>query len=83
MIATSATIASSLALRIRQLAPRLHRLGPRPFFEFCCEIVGGADPMTRLERFAALDGLNDFIRANGGHDLPPPPLRLVKITEPM
>jgi hypothetical protein len=67
---TSVTIASSIALRVRALAIRLHRLGERPLYEFCCEIVGGSsDPLGRLERYAALD-LNT-LRVLGGADLPP------------
>jgi hypothetical protein len=72
---TSTTIASSIAIRIRQLAPRLHRLGPRPLYEFCCEIAGGADLFERLERYAKLDA--DIVHALGG-DLLPPHLHLIK-----
>jgi hypothetical protein len=55
--------------RLRYLAGRLHRLGPRPLFEFLSEIERGAPLIERLERYAALD--SDFIRAHGGDRLPP------------
>jgi hypothetical protein len=74
-VPTSATLASSIALRIRQLAPRLHRLGPRPLYEFCCELAGGADPLARLERYAQLDP--DTVHALGA-DVLPPVVRRVK-----
>ena len=54
--------------RLRFLAVRLHRLGPRPLFEFLAEIERGAPLIERLERYAALDG--DFIRALNGDRLP-------------
>jgi hypothetical protein len=74
--ANSITIASSLALRIRQLAPRLHRLGPRPLYEFLAEIVGGSsNPLGRLEVYAAIDP--ETLDRFGGRDLPPV-IRLVK-----
>jgi hypothetical protein len=37
------------------LARRVHALGDRPLFELLKEIVAGADPIARLERYAALD----------------------------
>jgi hypothetical protein len=68
-IPTSATIASSIALRVRHLAERIHSLGPRPLFQLCCELVGGAPVMPRLETYAALD--RDVIRELGGDQFPP------------
>jgi hypothetical protein len=65
---TSATIASSIALRLRHLAGRIHALGPRPTFELLCELAGGADVMARCERYAALD--RDVVHALGGDQLP-------------
>jgi hypothetical protein len=53
--------------RLRCLARRLHRLGPRPLAEFLIELEAGAPLHERLETYAALDG--DFIRALGGADL--------------
>jgi hypothetical protein len=75
MIPTSATIASSIALRLRHLAPRIHALGVAPLHHLLCELAGGADPIDRAERYAALPA--DFIAAYGGDELPPV-VRLVK-----
>ena len=36
------SIASSLADALRQLAPRLHRLGSRPLYQLMCRVVGGS-----------------------------------------
>jgi hypothetical protein len=66
---TSATIASSIALRLRHLAGHVHALGPRPLFELCCELVGGADPLDHLEAYSALDP--HTIQILGGDVLPP------------
>jgi len=38
--------------------------------EIMREILDGADPVERLERYARLDHYGDFIRANGGDRLP-------------
>jgi hypothetical protein len=69
-VITSATLQSSIATRLRHLAGRVHRLGPRPLFELMCELAGGADPITQFENYAKLDA--DFIRAMGGDVMPPP-----------
>jgi hypothetical protein len=55
--------------RLRRLADHLHTLGPRPIFEYLREIIAGADPVDRLERYAELDP--EVIRALGGDRLPP------------
>jgi hypothetical protein len=55
--------------RLRRLADQLHALGPRPLFEYLREIIAGADPVDRLERYAAIDP--DVLRALGGDHLPP------------
>jgi hypothetical protein len=68
---TSLTIASSIALRLRCLAPRIHALGVRPLYEFLCEVAGGADPVSRAEAYATLTLHADLIEAYGGTDLPP------------
>jgi hypothetical protein len=66
---SSVTIASSLALRIRALAPRLHRLGPHPLYQFLAEVVGGApDPLGRLEAYAAIDA--EVLDRFGGREMP-------------
>jgi hypothetical protein len=41
--------------RLRQLAQDLHRLGPRPIFEFLREVAAGADLYECLEQYARLD----------------------------
>jgi hypothetical protein len=65
---SAVTIHSSARLRIQQLAPRLHRLGPRHLYQFLAEIVGGAtDPMARLEVYCEV-----------GPDVSDPVIRLVK-----
>jgi hypothetical protein len=72
---TSATLRSSTAIRVKYLAGRVHALGPRPLYEYLCEIIGGSsDPMGRLEKFAAMDP--EVLDYFGGRELPPP-LRLV------
>jgi hypothetical protein len=69
MIATSATIPSSTRLRVLALSRHLYHLGPRPLFEWACEIVGGSsDPLGRLEAYGRLDP--DIVRALGGDRLP-------------
>jgi hypothetical protein len=75
MIATSATIASSIALRVRALSRHLYQLGERPVYEWACEVVGGADPLARLERYAQLDP--DTVHVLGG-DVLLPTVRRVK-----
>jgi hypothetical protein len=70
-ITTSATLASSVALRVRALSRHLYRLGERPIFEWACEVVGGSsDPLGRLEAYAQLDP--DLVHALGGDVMPPP-----------
>jgi hypothetical protein len=60
------------ALRLRSLVEQIYPLGQRPFFELLAEIVGGAPPMERIERYARLNReRGDFIRANGGDQFPP------------
>lgn len=56
--------------RLQSLARSLHRLGERATYELLAEIAGGADLWERLERYAALEPLADFISANGGDVLP-------------
>jgi hypothetical protein len=68
--ASSVTVASSIALRISALAVRLHRLGPRPIYEWACEVVAGSsNPLGRLEVFAALDP--HTVAVLGGDRMPP------------
>jgi hypothetical protein len=56
--------------RLRQLASRIHALGPRPFYEMLCELDAGADLHHTLERYAKLPA--DFIAAFGGDKMPLP-----------
>jgi|SRR5262245_59680544 len=56
--------------RLRRLAAQLHSLGPNPLYHYLTELSGGADPWVRLERYAALAELGDFIRLHGGDQLP-------------
>ncbi len=65
------TLQSSIALRLRSLAPRIHSLGVGPLYHLLAELAAGADPISHAERYAALDFYNDFIRDNDGRDLPP------------
>jgi hypothetical protein len=71
---TSATIASSIALRLRYLAGCLHSLGPRPLFEMMCEFGHSSAAIARFETYAAIDP--DTLDQFGGRDLPT--LRRVK-----
>jgi hypothetical protein len=69
---TSVTTPSTLALRLRALAPRVRSLGDRPVYELLCELVSlSSAAMSRVEAYAALDLHTDFIELNGGRDLPP------------
>ncbi len=74
---TSLTIASSITLRLRALAPRIYSLGPRPLYEAMCSLVGGADPMSTFESYGALGFYSDLIESHGGRDLSPT-IRAVK-----
>jgi hypothetical protein len=62
--------------RLRRLAAALHSLGPRPLYEYLLELADGADPWIRLERYAELAPLAEFIAGNDGDQLPP--LRIVE-----
>jgi hypothetical protein len=70
----SVTIASSVALRLRCLAGRIHSLGPRPLYELFCELSASPTVIARLETYASLDF--ETLDRFGGQDLPT--LRLVK-----
>jgi hypothetical protein len=65
---TSTTIASSIALRLRYLAGRIHRLGPNPLFQLMAELSNSSAAMDRFAVYAALDA--EFIRARAGDALP-------------
>jgi hypothetical protein len=68
---TSTTLASSISLRLRCLAQRVHDLGPRAVHEAMCLVVGGADPMVTFEHFGAYSLHADSNRAYGNGALPP------------
>jgi hypothetical protein len=53
---------------MRELADRVHALGPRPLFELFCEIASDGERLTRIEKYAALDP--DFIRRFNGDAFP-------------
>ena len=57
--------------RLRLLAERIHRLGPRPLHELMLELAAGAEAWPRFEAYAALSPLADFIAELGGDQLPP------------
>jgi hypothetical protein len=58
--------------RLRQLAERIHALGPRPLFELLAELEDGAELQPTLEAYARLERLAGFIRDHGGDRLPGP-----------
>ena len=58
--------------RLRYLAGKIHKLGPRPFFELLRELASGADLMFVLERYARIEPLAGFITHLNGDRLPPP-----------
>ena len=62
------TIASSIELRLRCLAPRLHDLGEGPLFYLLRELAAGGDLLTTVEAYARLPHL---IRTYGGDRLSP------------
>ena len=55
-------------VRLRRLARLLHLLGERPLYEWLREVIGGRDPVERLEVYAELDP--DILAAIGGDRLP-------------
>jgi hypothetical protein len=55
--------------RAHLLAARIHALGPRPLAELLVELMAGADPLSRIERYAELDPA--ILAAVGARDLPP------------
>jgi hypothetical protein len=53
---------------LRRQSAHLHRLGARSVYEFILEVVGGADPIDRLEAYSRLDP--SVVRYLGGDRLP-------------
>ena len=76
MTITSVTIASSIALRLRCLAARIHDLGPYPLFQMMCELSRSSAAMDKFERYGGLAPYRDFLDAHGGRDLPPTIVRI-------
>jgi hypothetical protein len=70
MTVTSATIASSIGLRLRYLAQCIHDLGPNPLYQMMCELSTSSAAMDRFERYGRLALCADLIEANGGRNLP-------------
>ena len=62
--------------RLRQLAERVHALGPWPLFCALRELDDGGDLHRVLENYAAMHSLRHFIRELGGAEMPPP--RVIK-----
>jgi hypothetical protein len=58
--------------RLQYLANRIHKLGPRPFYQLLCELADGADLSATLERYAQIAPLAGFIASLNGDRLPPP-----------
>jgi hypothetical protein len=72
MIATSVTIESSIALRLRCLAQRIYDLGPYPLFQLFCELSGSSIALDRFEAYGSVALRHgDLIEALGGRELPP------------
>ena len=60
------------AARLQYLVGQIHALGPYPLSHLLAEIIGGASPLPRIERYARLSReRGHFIRANGGDQFPP------------
>jgi hypothetical protein len=60
------------AVRLQYLVEQIHALGPYPLSHLLAEIIGGASPLPRIERYARLSReRGHFIRASGGDQFPP------------
>jgi len=69
-IPTSATLASSITLRLRELARRAHALGPKAVHEMMVAVAAGADPMVTFEHFGVYSLHGDPNQAYGNGALP-------------
>jgi hypothetical protein len=59
------------AVRLQYLVEQIHALGPYPLSHLLAEIIGGASPLPRIERYARLSReRGHFIRATGGDQFP-------------
>ena len=70
MFSTSATLASSISLRLRCLAQSVPDLGPRAVHEAMCLVVGGADPLATFEHLGAFSLHPDPAETYGSGALP-------------
>lgn len=70
-IPTSVTIESSIALRLRCLAQRIHDAGPNSLFQMMAELSGSSYAMDRFERYGSLALYADLLEAFGGRELRP------------
>jgi hypothetical protein len=54
-------------VRLQFLSEEIYKLGPHPLYHLLAEIVDGAQPAPRIERYARLSReLGQFIHALGG-----------------
>ena len=67
---TSATLASWITLRLRELARRAHALGPKAVHEMMVAVAAGADPISTFEHFGAYSLHADPNQAYGNGALP-------------
>ena len=59
-------------VRLQYLVEQIYALGPYPVSHLLAEIIGGASPLPRIERYARLSReRGHFIRANVGDQFPP------------
>jgi hypothetical protein len=59
-------------VRLRFLAEQIYSIGPRGLYELLAELVEGAPPLERIERYGRLaHEYGAFIRALGGDQFPP------------
>jgi hypothetical protein len=65
---TAAIPQNSPDARLQHLARRVHALGERPLYELFRELIAGADPRTRIERYAQLEP--DIVRLLGAAYFP-------------
>ena len=71
------TAASSVAIRLRHLAPRIHGKGARPLYELLRELAAKSSAVIDCaEVYAAMN--EEVLDYFGGRDLPPVILRRVK-----
>jgi hypothetical protein len=63
---------ATTTVRLRFLAEQIYSIGPRGLYEILAELVEGAPPLERIERYGRLaHEYGAFIRALGGDQFPP------------